>query len=83
MNFPGVPGSAAGAAVGMSEQEAAMVKAVSKKLHDTYGQDAADCLLMADARSNGKLPFQNCDIRRYGLRSWGSIWIIHVQRMWH
>ena len=83
MNFPGVSGGAAGgAAAGMSDQEAAMVKAVSRSLHDTYGQDAADCLLMADARSNGKLPFQDCDIRGYGLCSWGSIWIVHVQRMW-
>ena len=83
MSFPGVSGGAAGgAAAGMSDQEAAMVKAVSRSLHDTYGQDAADCLLMADARSNGKLPFQDCDIRGYGLCSWGSIWIVHVQRMW-
>ena len=36
MSFPGVPGGAAGgAAVGMSDQEAAMIKAVSRKLHDT------------------------------------------------
>ena len=83
MTFPGVPGGAAGgAAAGMSDQEAAMVKAVSRSLQDTYGQDAADYLFMADARSNGKLPCQNCDIRGYGFRSWGSIWIVHVQRMW-
>ena len=83
MNFPGVPGGAAGgAAVGMSDQEAAMVKAVSRKLHDTYSQDAADCLLMTDARSDGKLPFQNCAVRRYGLRPRRSFWTVHVQRMW-
>ena len=84
MNIPGVPGGAAGgAAVGMSDQEAVMVKAVSRKLHDTYSQDAADCLLMADARSDGKLPFQNCNVWGYGLRPGRSLWIVHVQRMWH
>ena len=83
MSFPGVPGGAAGGgAVGMSDQEAAMVKAVSRSLQFTYDQDAADCPLMADARSNGKLPIQNCDLREYGLRSWRSFWIVHVQRMW-
>ena len=45
MSFSGVSGGAAGGATaGMSDQEAAMVKAVSRSLYDTYGQDAADCL---------------------------------------
>ena len=38
MNFPGMPSGAAsgngGATAGMSDQEAAMVKAVSQSLHD-------------------------------------------------
>ena len=38
MNFPGIPGGpAGGVTAGMSDQEAAMVKAVSRRLHDTCG----------------------------------------------
>ena len=46
MSFPGMPGSGigghGGSATGMSEQEAAMVKAVSQNLHD---QDVSDGFL--------------------------------------
>ena len=61
MNFPGLPGGTGGggggATAGMSDQEAAMVKAVSRSLRDIQSQDAPDSLSMADARSNGKLSF--------------------------
>lgn len=37
MSFPGMPGGAGGGATaGMSDQEAAMVKAVSRSLHDIH-----------------------------------------------
>ena len=48
MSFPGMPGSGigghggGGSTTGMSEQEAAMVKAVSQNLHD---QDVSDGFL--------------------------------------
>lgn len=45
MSFPGMPGGAGGGDIaGMSEQEAAMVKAVSRSFHVIFSQDAADCL---------------------------------------
>lgn len=46
MNLPGMPGGAGGggATAGMSDQEAAMVKAVSQNLNDTHSQDVADRL---------------------------------------
>ena len=82
MSFPGMPrGAAGGGNAGMSDQEAAMVKAVSRSLHDTYGKDTADCLSMVDARSNGKLSFEDCSFRGSGLRSWRSFWSVHVKRM--
>lgn len=65
MSFPGMPGGigggsgvgGAGATAGMSDQEAAMVKAVSRSLRDIQSQDAADGFSMVDARSHGKLSF--------------------------
>lgn len=81
MSFPGMPGSVGGgAAGGMSDQEAAMVKAVSRSLHDIHSQSAAYCLPMADARSHGKLSFQDCHFGRSGFRSWRSFWFVHVKR---
>ena len=66
-----------GSMTGMSEQEAAMVKAVSQKLHD---KDVSDGFSMLDARCHGKLPFQNRYIRRNGICSWRSLWSVHVKR---
>lgn len=81
MNFPGMPGGAGGGATaGMSDQEAAMVKAVSRSMYDISSQNATDCLPTADARSHGKLSFQNCYFGRCGLRSWRSFWFVHVKR---
>lgn len=85
MSFPGMPGGggsgSAGATAGMSDQEAAMVKAVSQKLHHTSNRDAAKSLSIVDARSHGKLSFQDCNFGRNGIRSWRSFWVVHVKRM--
>ena len=81
MSFPGMPtGAGGGATAGMSDQEAAMVKAVSRSLHDIHSQDATDCLPMVDARSHGKLSFQDCYLGRNGLRSRRSFRFVHVKR---
>lgn len=82
MNFPGIPGGAGGggATAGMSDQEAAMVKAVSQNLHDTHNQDMADRLSILDARRHGELSFQNCYFGRNGVCSRRSFWPVHVKR---
>ena len=84
MNFPGMPSGAGsgsgGATAGMSDQEAAMVKAVSQNLHDTQSRDTAKSLSIVDARSHGKLSFQDCHLGRNGICAWRSFWLVHVKR---
>ena len=84
MSFPGIPGGSigggGGASAGMSEQEAAMVKAVSQSLHDIHSQDPADSLSMVDARSYGKLPFQDRYFGGNGFCSWRSFRVVYVKR---
>lgn len=84
MNFPGMPGGAGsgngGATAGMSDQEAAMVKAVSQSLHDIQIRDTANNLSIVDARSHGKLSFQDRYFGRNGICSWRSFRFVHVKR---
>ena len=82
MNLPAMPGGTGGggATAGMSDQEAAMVKAVSQNLNNTHSQDVADRLLIIDARSYGELSFQDCHFGRNGFCSRRSFWPVYVER---
>lgn len=81
MSFPAMPGGAGGGDIaGMSEQEAAMVKAVSRSFHVIFSQDVADCLSMVDAKSHGKLSLQERYVGGNGFRSWRSFWFVYVKR---
>ncbi len=84
MSFPGLPGGTSGGGrdvtAGMSDQEAAMVKAVSRSLHDVHSREAPDGLLTVDARSHGKLCFQDRYFGRDGLCSWRRFRVVHVKR---
>lgn len=82
MNFPGMPGGGGGAVsstAGMSDQETDMIKAVSLMLRNNSSIREADKFATADARSYGKLPFQNRLIWWYGLRLGRSFRTIHVE----
>ena len=69
-----------GATAGMSDQEAAMVKAVSRSIHDIQSQTPLTSLSMVDARSHGKLSLQDNYFGGDGICSWGSFRVVHVKR---
>ncbi len=80
MNIPGAPGrgyGGGGSAAGMSEQEQAMVKAVSGG-HKIWRFDV-NTAAMADARRHGKLRWQDSPFRRHGLRHRRCLRPFHVE----
>ena len=81
MSFPGLPGTGrGGSAAGMSDQEAAMVKAVS--ILDLQSGSCAILLLTLfgiDASRYGELPSEEHNIWRHGIRPWRHVWTFHVQ----
>lgn len=82
MSFPGIPGVGGGGGAttaGMSDQEAAMVKAVRAKLQDVSSYQVADRLATADARSHGELSFQDSSVWWYGICFRGSFRIVYVE----
>lgn len=86
MNFPGMPGggggaSGAGGAASMSDQEAAMVKAVRFYLYLKRRPSGLNDFQMTDANSDGELSGENCTFWRHGVRSGGNVWAVHVERM--
>ena len=84
MNIPGVPGisggSGGGDTAGMSNQEAAMVKAVCSLRLIWVPMDPAD-IEIADASRHGELSSEERHIWWNGLCPWGHVWAIHVERM--
>ncbi len=77
MSLPGIPGGG-GSTAGMSDQEAAMVKAVSAELDYISSYHVTDELVTADARCHGELSFQDSLIWRYGLclrRSFRAVYV--------
>lgn len=82
MSFPGISGAGGGggaSTAGMSDQEAAMVKAVRAKLQYISSYQIADRLATADARSHGELSFQDSSIWRYGICIRGSFRAVYVE----
>lgn len=85
MYFPGMSGGGGGAqTAGMSDQEAAMVKAVSHCPAERDNRLRAEltCFGMIDARSYGELSIQDGDIRRHGICPWRSFRAVYVECMW-
>ena len=84
MSFPGysgLPGAGRGdSAAGMSDQEAAMVKAVS--ILDLQSRRSAIVLLTTfgtDASRYGELPSEEHNVWRHGVCPWRHVWTFHVQ----
>ena len=83
MYLPGMSGGIGNSATaGMSDQEAAMVKAVSRScmIYMIYTAKKRLTLSMVDARSYGKLSFQDRDLGGDGLCSWRGFRSVHVKR---
>lgn len=80
----GFPGAGAGMQ-GMSEQEQAMVKAVSHYTPELESstwtryseREGQNMLTRTDARSYGILSREDCDLRYHGIRSWWCVWIVY------
>lgn len=79
MSFPGA--GRGGSAAGMSDQEAAMVKAVSTL--DPQSRCNAILLLLImfkiDASWYGELPSEEHNLWRHGICPWRHVWTFHVQ----
>lgn len=74
----GIPGGRGGGdTAGMSDQEAAMVKAVRDLPKSSVRSFGLLTGCIVDASWYGELPCQINNIRWNGLCTWGDVWTVH------